>query len=93
MFFDDLEDVSYLSLPTQTKLLDTVNMSSYDESWLSPNASFPQKLFAMSLHEFDSMGKGIEWCASGTAFRVKDPESFAEDVLPKYFKRTSIFFS
>lgn len=73
-------------LPASTPqgFLDT--MTSYDESWLSPCSSFPQKLFALSLREFDQ-GECVEWCAMGSAFRVKDTEVFAEDILPKYFKR------
>ena len=58
----------------------------YDESWLSPTASFPQKLFAMSMLEFEN-AYSVEWCAGGAAFRVRDPEVFSDDVLPKYFKR------
>lgn len=60
----------------------------YDESWLSPTASFPQKLFAMSMAEFEN-AYSVEWCAGGAAFRVRDPEAFSDDVLPKYFKRTA----
>lgn len=57
-----------------------------DDSWLSPSASFPQKLFALSAREFD-IGETVEWCAAGAAFRIRDPEAFADDILPKYFKR------
>ena len=87
MFFDELENTTAVLIPassTPQGLLDT--MTAYDESWLSPCASFPCKLFALSLREFD-LGECVEWCAQGSAFRIKDTEVFAEDVLPRYFKR------
>ena len=89
MSFDDLFGIiSATAMPTTMDSSSSLDHSSSacDESWLSPNASFPQKLFALSAREFD-LGESVEWCAAGAAFRVRDPEAFADDILPKYFKR------
>ena len=67
-------------------------MSSYDDvDWMSAAATFPQKLYALSVHEFDQKDSSVVWCAEGTAFRVKDPEAFEKNVLNKYFKRKMTF--
>jgi HSF-type DNA-binding len=52
----------------------------------APSSTFPQKLFAMSLQEFDE-GEVIHWLPHGLAFKVVDSDKFAEEVIPKYFKR------
>lgn len=54
------------------------------------SSTFPQKLFAMSLQEFDE-GEVIHWLPHGLAFKVADSDTFSEEVIPKYFKRTSLF--
>ena len=54
----------------------------------APSSTFPQKLFAMSLQEFDD-GEFIHWLPHGLAFKVVDSDKFSEKVIPKYFKRTS----
>jgi hypothetical protein len=46
--------------------------------------SFPQKLFA--LLETDETGL-IEWTSNGTCFRIVQPTRFAEEIVPKFFKR------
>jgi hypothetical protein len=59
-----------------------------NDMWhLSDAATFPQKLYALSVREFWSGDDSIvEWCAGGTAFRVTDMEAFEQDVLPCYFE-------
>lgn len=56
----------------------------------APSSTFPQKLFAMSQQEFDE-GEVIHWLPHGLAFKVVDSDKFAEEVIPKYFKRKIIF--
>ena len=53
------------------------------------SSTFPQKLYVMSIHEFDNAGSGIRWCANGRAFKVTDSEVFSDVIIPKYFKRKS----
>lgn len=54
-----------------------------------PSSTFPQKLFAMSIQEFDQ-GDVIHWLPHGLAFKVVDSDKFSEEVIPKYFKRKFI---
>lgn len=58
----------------------------------APSSTFPQKLFAMSLQEFD-LGEVIHWLPHGLAFKVVDSDKFSEEVIPKYFKRESSIYS
>jgi hypothetical protein len=48
------------------------------------NSSFPQKLFSLMENESSSI---VAWSEHGTSFRVVNPERFAEEVVPKYFRR------
>ena len=48
--------------------------------------TFPQKLYTMSLFEFNQ-GNIIQWNPEGKSFRIVDIEIFTEEILPKYFKR------
>ena len=72
----------------------TMNASYDDVDWQSAAATFPQKLYALSVHEFEREESSVVWCAQGTAFKVRDPEAFEKNVLNKYFKRTfSLYFN
>jgi hypothetical protein len=51
---------------------------------LSQNSNFPQKLFALMESEHSDV---VCWTDRGLSFRVVNPEKFAEDVVPKYFRR------
>ena len=65
-------------------MLDEVNCN--DNLPGVPSSTFPQKLFAMSVQEFDQ-GDVIHWLPHGLAFKVVDSDKFSEEVIPKYFKR------
>lgn len=49
-----------------------------------PNANFPQKLFSLMENEQSDI---VCWSERGLAFRVVDQEKFAEEIVPKYFRR------
>ena len=60
-------------------------MNKLEESEYSNSAvNFPQKLF--TLLEQDN-GVHVQWCDHGLCFRICDPETFANEIVPKYFKR------
>lgn len=48
--------------------------------------SFPQKLFTL-LETDNGASAIIKWQPHGLCFRIYDPETFASEVVPKYFKR------
>jgi hypothetical protein len=55
------------------------------------SSNFPQKLFSLMENE---PGDVVAWSERGLSFRVVNPDKFAEEVVPKYFRRkfTVIFF-
>jgi hypothetical protein len=66
-----------------------------DDDWISvgenvanSNATFPQKLFIMSLRDFDK-GDVLLWLPHGLAFKIVDSDRFSEEIIPRYFKRKS----
>lgn len=64
-------------------------MDMYEEEvdFANSNLSFPQKLFALLEYESDGM---IQWAPNGLCFRLTDQDRFANEVVPKYFKRKTI---
>ena len=70
--------------PNLQTMTEDLNMN--DSLSGTPSSTFPQKLFAMSIHEFDE-GEVIHWLPHGLAFKVVDSDKFSEEVIPKYFKR------
>lgn len=46
--------------------------------------TFPQKLFA--LMEFE-LGDVVDWMPHGFSFRIIDVDKFADEIVPRYFKR------
>jgi len=53
--------------------------------------SFPQRLLALLRSEEDETNlhkKCVSWTETGDAFKIISEESFVNNVLPKYFKRT-----
>ena len=52
---------------------------------ITQNSNFPQKLYALMELEPSDI---VCWTERGLSFRVVDPEKFAEEVVPKYFRRT-----
>lgn len=51
------------------------------------NASFPKKLYDLVSTGDSSI---IRWEEHGKAFRITDPERFAEEVLPLYFRHSKL---
>lgn len=53
--------------------------------------SFPEKLFRM-LKETTEQGKDhiISWTFCGRAFEIHQPEAFANDILPEYFRHNRL---
>jgi len=62
---------------------ENIDVNDYANSTLS----FPQKLFI--LLEVDKTGL-ITWASHGMCFRIEDPDKFAEDIVPRYFKQTKL---
>lgn len=54
---------------------------------IAQNTSFPQKLFLLLETESPEF---IRWLHHGLAFKVIDPERFAQEILPKYFRHTKL---
>ncbi|CAE7794609.1 HSF2 [Symbiodinium microadriaticum] len=54
---------------------------------ITQNSNFPQKLFALMEMEPADV---VCWTERGLSFRVVDPEKFAEEVVPKYFRHTKM---
>jgi hypothetical protein len=58
-----------------------------DDDDMDENARiFPQRL--MEILADDSNAESIAWLPHGKAFIIKNRNKFAEEVLPKYFRRT-----
>eukprot|EP01033_Poteriospumella_lacustris_P003605 gene3606-2598_t len=51
--------------------------------------SFPVKLFALLEQEGEEV-ELIQWASHGYCFRITQPERFAEEIVPKYFKQTKL---
>lgn len=57
-----------------------------DEELLAQsNLNFPQKLY--DLMENEHGGSVVQWLSHGYSFRILDAEIFANEIIPKYFKR------
>lgn len=69
-----------LLVRSETMSSESLDVNDYANSTLS----FPQKLFI--LLEIDTSGL-IAWASHGMCFRIEDPDKFAEDIVPRYFKR------
>jgi hypothetical protein len=52
------------------------------------NATFPQKLFVMM--EIED-GDIVHWAPHGFAFVVTNQDRFLKDIVPKYFKRKTLY--
>ena len=50
----------------------------------SANTTFPQKLFALMESENSDV---VSWLHHGLAFKVYDADRFADEIIPKYFRR------
>ena len=50
------------------------------------NNSFPQKLYSIIEIEKDILC----WSKKGTSFKIIDSESFANTIIPKYFRHTKM---
>lgn len=61
-----------------------MNDSDYD--FANSALSFPQKLFALLEQEGDE-AELIQWVNHGYCFRILNPDIFANEIVPKYFKR------
>lgn len=51
--------------------------------------SFPVKLFALLEQEGEEM-ELIQWVSHGLCFRILNPDRFAAEIVPKYFKQTKL---
>lgn len=51
--------------------------------------SFPVKLFALLEQEGEEV-ELIQWASHGYCFRITQPDRFAEEIVPKYFKQTKL---
>lgn len=51
------------------------------------SSNFPQKLFSLMENE---PGDVVAWSERGLSFRVVNPDKFAEEVVPKYFRHTKM---
>ncbi len=60
-----------------------------DFDYANSTLSFPQKLYALLNHGDSNI---IAWVSHGLCFRIQDAETFAKEIIPKYFKR-KIFFN
>lgn len=65
------------------------NNSSYDleNKSVAEETTFPEKLFILLESESPEL---IRWLNHGLAFKVVDPDRFAQEVLPKYFRHTNL---
>ena len=68
---------------------DKLNSEEMEDIFVSSIATFPQKLYAMSMFEF-SQGDAIKWSPDGKSFKVVDSDKFSDEIIPKYFKRENI---
>jgi hypothetical protein len=55
-----------------------------ETDYANSTLSFPHKLYI--LLEMDSSDL-IKWQSHGLCFKIEDPEKFADEIVPKYFKR------
>ena len=59
-----------------------------EDDWVSLNATFPQKLYALMHHEDNY--ESIAWLDHGKSFRLLNPDRFSTEVIPKYFKHAKL---
>lgn len=59
-----------------------------EDDWVSLNATFPQKLYALMHH--DDNYESVAWLDHGKSFRILNPDRFSNEVIPKYFKHAKL---